>query len=378
MNHNDAPAPESTEHAAREAFANGLLAFHFEESASARERRIARAMAAIDDEAVTRRLSIGSSARRALRVILSAAASVALFGLIGLYFFSSTQPQALALVQESVKAVESAKIRRFQVRATHRDSSETDAHATIDVGAERRFRFSLRTPDGRDVSGGRGYAGEWAVNPRGELELESPRAFWPRWMFLLDDSLTGSPDELLLGIERDYEPSLIASETIDGVPCRHVRAIRRGDPRGLQRESTPMPRGPEPSERMGDMAPPPGVEPELLPFLPPPPRGDQRMDGPRPPRIGVGPMPQRGRFVPPDFIPRGEARSRMPMVIDMWIDSNTKLARRIEVRWDPNIRASERTSGDRRLPPPPTVLEFQLINSPEIDESVFESPAQNP
>lgn len=384
MNQNDAPTPESNDHSAREAFAHGLLSFHYEESVASRERRIARAMSAIDDERTSRNLSINSPARRAIRVMLSAAASVAIFGLISLYFFSSTEPQALALVQESVKASESAKVRRFQVRATHRDFAESDAHATIDVGSDRRFRFLLNTPDGSEVSGGRGYSGEWAVNPRNELVTEKPRALWPRWMFLLDDSLTGSPDELLAGIERDYEPSLIGTETIGGVECRHIRATRRGDPREVQHERLPPSRGSEFDDRMPDMAPPPGVEPELLPFLPPPPRGDQRPDGPRPPRMG--PMgggsrpgeraaPHRERFVPPDFIPKGDARSRMPLVIDLWIDTESKLAQRIEVRWDSKMRAPERPSGDRRLPPPPTLLEFELIDSPKIEESAFESPA---
>jgi len=396
MNHDESDVPQVGDSVASEAFAHGVLSFHYDEPSDARERRISRAMQAIDESGNTQTIRIPSPASRALRVILSAAASISLVALASMYFFSSTEPQALALLQESIRANESSRIRRFEVRATDRDGkAEQHAHATIDVGSERRFYFNVNTKDGKRLSGGRGESGEWALTARDEIETEKPRAFWPRWMFLLDDSLTGSPDEVLAGIERDYEPKLLGSEEIDGVRCQHIRAFRRDDPR--ERSAPNEPRRPEPMREdaaRGDrphqeMATPPGVAPELAPFLPPPSRGDTRPDGPRPPRRDGPPGgPQEGReggpirgmkpphagFMPPDFVPRGDARARMPKVIDLWIDEESKLARRIELRWDaPNGRG-----GDGPRPGPPASLEFRLIDGPQMEESIFEAPLTTP
>ena len=387
MNHDETDRPESVESSAREALAHGILTFHYSENDQTRERRISRAMQAIDQIGASRAITFPSPASRALRLILSAAASVSLLALISLYFFSSTEPQALALLQESIKANQSTPIRRFEVRATDRDGhSEQHAHATIDVGSERRFYFNVNTKDGNTLSGGRGNSGEWALTARNEIETEKPRAFWPRWMFLLDDSLTGSPDEVLAGIERDYEPKLLGTEDVDGVRCQHIRAIRRTDPRESRSGSeSPRPESMNPERGPEHMAPPPGVAPELAQFLPPPPDGAMRPDGPRPPRKDGppegrdgGPMrgmkPPHHKFVPPDFVPRGDARARMPMVIELWIDEETKIARRIELRWD----ATTGRGADGPRPGPPASLEFRLIDSPDMEESIFEAPLETP
>ena len=75
---------ESRETAAKEAFAHGLLEFSRCDTREAQEARIRRAMAALGEDAgeqESRRMRFPTSGRRALRLILSAAASVVLSSL---------------------------------------------------------------------------------------------------------------------------------------------------------------------------------------------------------------------------------------------------------------------------------------------------------
>lgn len=421
---------ETRETAAKEAFAHGLLEFSRRDTREVQEARIRRAMAALGvGGEESRRLRFPTPGRRALRLILSAAASVVLLGVVSLYF-GSTEPTAMALVQASIDAAQKAPVRRYEVRASAdiRVLPET-AQATLDVGSDRQFVIRAKTERGEQIAGGRGADGEWAIKGNGEVETEEPRAYWPRWIFLLDESLTGSPDDILVGLERDFELRVDSTETVDGVKCRHIHAVRREEPRevrmrrdgaegrdgGPDVDGEPSPQGPrggvregEPRGPMGPMGPRggrgrmgdggpqggmpeggeerplgpgPGVAPELAPFL----EGLRREGGPggegpeggRGLGMGRGPGgPGRmGRFVPPDFVPRGEARARLPKSIDLWVGADSMIVQRVAVWWDGPRPMPAHREGMPRHPGPPARLEFRLVETPETGEGWFDAGA---
>ncbi|MFZ4573420.1 MAG: hypothetical protein ACOYN0_03420 [Phycisphaerales bacterium] len=448
--------PESPQTAAREIFAHGILEFVRHDSPESQDRRVRLALEAINDESAARRLKFPSPGARALRLFLSAAASVVIIGTASLYF-STTEPTAMGLVQASISAAQKAPVRRYEVRASPTPRSlPDDPQATLDVGSDRHFVIRAKTPLGEQIAGGRGESGEWAIRADGSVETSTPRAYWPRWIFLLDESLTGSPDDILVGLERDFEPRLDSTETIDGVRCRHIRATRRpeprdrdGDPRpprsddtasgaskapGLEENPNPNIRpgtdrdpGPRrgrpdegaPSGPREGMGPGPGVPPELAPFLegigkpaggpddgprpmrrgpggPGEPRGPEDfggLDGPGGRENGMrngppgaerdGPRPRGPRgggmpFVPPEFVPRGEARNRLPASIDIWIDSESMLVRRVDVRWDGPRQPPPDRPGLPRHPGPPSRLEFRLVETSQPAEGWFEAEAHQP
>jgi hypothetical protein len=423
---------ESRETAAKEAFAHGLLEFSHRDTRETQEARIRRAMAALGEDAgeqESRRMRFPTPGRRALRLILSAAASVVLLGVVSLYF-GSTEPTAMALVQASIDAAQKSPVRRYEVRASAdiRVLPES-AHATLDVGSDRQFVIRAKTERGEQIAGGRGAEGEWAIKGNGEVETEEARAYWPRWIFLLDESLTGSPDDILVGLERDFELRVDSTETVDGVKCRHIHAVRRDEPREArmgregekERGAGPGPENageaarPGPREggrdgeprgpmgprggrgRMGDGGPPggmpeggderplgpgPGVAPELAPFL----HGLRREgrpegEGPEGGRggpgheRGPGGPPRMGRFVPPDFVPRGEARARLPKSIDLWVDAESMIVQRVAVWWDGPRPMPAHREGMPRHPGPPARLEFRLVETPETGEGWFDAGA---
>jgi len=95
--------PESPQTAAREIFAHGLLEFIRHDSPESQDRRVRRALAAIHAESASHRFKFPAAGNRALRLVLSAAASLVIIGTASLYF-STTEPTAMGLVQACISA----------------------------------------------------------------------------------------------------------------------------------------------------------------------------------------------------------------------------------------------------------------------------------
>jgi hypothetical protein len=421
----DPVPPESRDSAPAELFMHALLDFRRLDTPVIQDLRIRRAMDAIRAEPDLSPIPILRSRFRLPRIILSAAASLALLA-GGVYYFASTEPRAMALVEASLSASASTSdIRRYEVRTSTSNDAPASTQATLDVGSDRRFVIRATAPDGAHIAGGRGEA-EWAVRPDNSIDRTSARTWWPRWIFLLDESLTGSPDDILDRVRRDYEPQLDDIQTIDGVECRHIRATLRSEPRPLSPdaqsalmqpgaqetarpdldpqlrsdreprerhngpEDMPRPRrGPSPrdDDRVRDREPrdhrdgPPGDEPDHM--RPP----HRRPGGPGPDdleREPGRPGPRGPRhfrpFVPPDVIAMGPMRSRLPASIDLWIEKDTFVLRKLVAQWDGPRPQPPQRPGMPPHPRPPSRLEFRLVatETPPEGDAWFEPESHQP
>lgn len=103
------------------------------------------------------------------------------------------------------------------------------------------------------------------------------------------------------------------------------------------------------------------------------PGGRPRARGPEGEPRGFGPGrrgPFGGRgFVPPEFVPRGEMRARLPSSIDIWIDESSLMVRRLDIRWTGPRPQPPVRDGMPRHPMPPSRIEFRMTESPAATDA---------
>ncbi len=228
-------APESPDTAANELFVHGLLEFQRHDTQERRDTRVQNVLAEIQtprDAAASHRHLV--RLRRWRRVGLSIAAMLVLAGSLSV-FFATTTPSASALVQASLASSREVPWRRYEVRrAAEQDAAlASDPDGTLDLSTDDRFVLRIfQGPNGVPIIGGHsggvdGKGIDWAIRPDQTIDTDHPREAWPRWMMLADDTLFGSPDEILGTLGPDYIAQVVDSGQLDGIPHYHIHASKK-------------------------------------------------------------------------------------------------------------------------------------------------------
>ncbi|MFN0132497.1 MAG: hypothetical protein ACKVW3_08225 [Phycisphaerales bacterium] len=224
---------------AREQFVHALLQTQHE-SPTAREARLSRLSATLRDDELRSRPIWVHRRWRALSGMAAAAALVALV-ILGL----PSQQSAIAVVQASIQAQQSAGERRYEVRvvaqAPRPDSTnpaaDPDANpvergiATVDARDSDHLFIEARSPWGDRIALGRNPKGAWAIKPDGTIDDYPPARAWPRWAdFGTSTILLSTVEDMLETLAKSYTLTRGKVEALDGIACDRISARRNPEP----------------------------------------------------------------------------------------------------------------------------------------------------
>jgi hypothetical protein len=373
------PGPQSE---ARERFIHGLLESLHRDTSAETDRRVNALMARLEAP-----IPLHSHGRiRRWPLLSSMAAAVALVFLVMLGW--PTDRTALATVQQSIAASQTAGDRHYEISVTPPEGDDLHQIAALDVRDPSHYLVTATSPEGDTVTLGRSGDDSWAIHPDGTLERYAPKRLLPPWInFGTSTVMLVSVDDLLATLERSYDLRRTENAPIPGtqVLCERVTAMHKGgtpDPnrvelwidrdshivRRMELHWTARPRphrddGP-PRQRSGPRGdgPPRGRPDPLedarfvadngLPFPPPDRIGPGRRAAPQPEdddgasprdegrRPGAPPGVEEGRS------PEGRPRGPRPEFLDGPPDFD-------------------------RHPPPPKMLVFQLSGTSAFPEGWF-------
>lgn len=222
-------------HRAREQFVHALLRAQHEAPAE-REARLARLGRALRaDEARSRPVWIA----RRWHAMSGVAAAAALVALVILGF--PAQQSAIAVVQASIRAQQSAGDRRYEVRVVAQPPArpgesgdaapEERAIATVDARDSDHLLLQARTPWGDRMVVGRNPKGSWAIKPDGTIDEYPPAQAWPRWAnFGTSTILLSTVEDVLKALEKSHTLTRGKVESFDGVACDRLTARREPGP----------------------------------------------------------------------------------------------------------------------------------------------------
>jgi hypothetical protein len=202
-------APEDPESIAAEQLAHGLLGHLHRDLPLVQERRIASVMSAIAGEAE----AAAPPPTFRLRTWLPLSGAAAAVFIIAFFLAGPPSGQtALAVVQDSIAAAQSAGDRSYRVRVIPHDDAPVGEQpsARIDLRNADHLVINAISPHGHRVAVGRTPDGAWAIRPDGSIDRYPPRHAWPRWInFGQSTFLIESVDSMLETLPEAYELQLL-------------------------------------------------------------------------------------------------------------------------------------------------------------------------
>lgn len=218
---------------ADEQFVHGLLEHLHRDDRAAQTARIASVMRAIRSEVRPRRT--GPAIRTSWRSALAAAASIVLVATI-ITLGLPTEQSAYAMVQASLDASRTAGNRRYEIRVVPpgEDASGQRVIAELDIQDPQHVVIRAAMRRGQRIVVGRNPAGAWAVRPDGTVVRFDRDHDRPRWVAFDQTSvLVESVDELLEQLRQRYRLEIDeadAGASLDGAPMDHIVATREAGP----------------------------------------------------------------------------------------------------------------------------------------------------
>jgi hypothetical protein len=223
---------------------HALLEFRAHADEAAREGRVGRVMAGLDDKIAPAPLTSAATARRwrVPRLVTGLAAAL-LLGFIALQIGLPTEKSALVQVQESIDAMRSAGAQRYEARVLSWavDATE-DEPAIVDTRAPGLVVVRHRPPwEAHQLTAGRDAAGLWAIGrDGGVIRGGEARRMWPPWATIDGEVVLGQSIDGLLA-------AMLAAYTVHVAPGEELE--RAGVSRAMDRLSATRnaARGPQPT-----------------------------------------------------------------------------------------------------------------------------------
>ncbi len=356
------PAPDATPaDRAAERIGHALLEFTRSDNQLAQERRIAAVMAAVrGGTAVTpqRGPAVVARFKVALGALGGIAAMIAV--MTAVVVMTPGQQTAQAVIERAITAAQDAGIRRYEIRIQGANADEPgEPIGTLDVDGAGRILFKIKRParPGVPLAGddantaytiaGRDAEGEWAIRPDGGIERDNPDRAWPEWSRIAGDTvLVAAVDDMMLALQRRFTLSKGDNATRGQL---HIRAV-------------PARPGPLPDSVDVWIDDATNLVEKLEARwsraerdLPDRPRTDQTFDGPPPRRPPPGPDGPRDG-------PRDGIRPDGPRMDGPRPDG----PRPDGPRMDGPPREAQ-----RRRPPPPRLIIFERVKTPDLPEDWF-------
>lgn len=213
-------APRSAD----ELVADGLLRHLNSRDTGATEGRLAKAFAAIDQQAAgPKAVSGGKSYRLIPRWAWGAAAMVAIAGTV-MFLGLPGERSAMAQVQQTLAAMRSVGDRRYVV---HLNGAENGGlpNGIIDTRSPGLLLIQHRPPWQKEFTTvGRDAEGKWALRSDGQIERERPNRYWPPWVTIDGESLfADSLDDLLASLPNAYTLGTPVRESLQGGDRMYTR-----------------------------------------------------------------------------------------------------------------------------------------------------------
>lgn len=233
-------ATHNAENIAEQQFAHGLLEYYHNDNENRQKIRVANVMSAITRESKSTAKFIRPVLFNKLPrwSVLSGMAAAILIMVVLITTLIPTEQTALAVLQDTISASNSAGDRSYQIRMLRAGQTyiSDTPHGWMDIRDNEHLVLRILHPDGSKLILGRNPDGAWNIKLDGSIDYYSPDWVWPKWVDFGERTLLiQSIDDMLQTLPTKYDLNLTQKEPVPDTSqpiCQHVVAtlINKSDP----------------------------------------------------------------------------------------------------------------------------------------------------